>query len=490
VSAFAHNFQASLANIVQHGKLCLGTGDTPSNPGTSEDCLFVDVYAPTSATNTSKLPVYFFIQGGGFNFNSNGNYDGSGLVAASGNEIVVVTSNYRVGPYGFLASREIQEAPSAGLNNGLKDQRKALEWVQKYIAHFGGDPKHVVLGGDSAGAASIAYHLTAYGGRDDGLFVAAAAESVSFATILSVDESQYQYDMLVKRAGCTDKENTLSCLRSKSATELQTFNHNVPYPGAQNPPLYMWNPVLDSDMIRNYTRTSFNNGDFIRVPVIFGDDTNAGTIFTPRGTSSLSQSNTFLHNQFPYLTPEQLERISQLYPNEGPDFPNAGTWWRQVSNAYGDIRYMCPTLWISSTLARYGLKGNWNYRYNVEDPEQMQRGLGVPHTAEISAIWGPENTNGAAPASYQKGKLNEWIVPMIQSYWVSFIRTLDPNSLRAKGSPRWDEFMLTAEQNDTGSADWSRMLFDTAKTTGVENVGISVRTRCQYLNSIGLAIRQ
>jgi carboxylesterase type B len=135
------------------------------------------VYAPSNANDKSMLPVYFFIQGGGFNFNSNANYDGSGLVAASGHEIVVVTFNYRVGPYGFLASQEIEDSPSASLNNGLKDQRKALEWVQKYISRFGGDPKHVVLGGDSAGAASIAYHLTAYGGRNDGLFVVSTLQS-------------------------------------------------------------------------------------------------------------------------------------------------------------------------------------------------------------------------------------------------------------------------------------------------------------------------
>jgi carboxylesterase type B len=167
--------------IWQHGELCLGTGDNPRNPNTSEDCLFIDVYAPSVATNTSKLPVYFFIQGGGFNFNSNANYDGSGLIAASQNQIVVVTFNYRVGPYGFLASQEVQASPSASLNNGLKDQRKALEWVQKYISRFGGDPKHVVLGGDSAGAASITYHLTAYGGRNDGLFVVSNFTSTSFA---------------------------------------------------------------------------------------------------------------------------------------------------------------------------------------------------------------------------------------------------------------------------------------------------------------------
>lgn len=81
---------------------------------------------------STKLPVFFWIQGGGYNADSNANYNGTGLIEASGMNIVVVTFNYRVGPYGFLAGKEVQEGGS--LNNGLKDQIKALEWVQKYIA--------------------------------------------------------------------------------------------------------------------------------------------------------------------------------------------------------------------------------------------------------------------------------------------------------------------------------------------------------------------
>ncbi|KIW27851.1 uncharacterized protein PV07_07552 [Cladophialophora immunda] len=491
----------------KHGDICFGTGNNAHDPRLSEDCLFLDVYAPSHATNTSKLPVYFFIQGGGFNFNANANYNGSGLITTSGHGLIVVTFNYRVGPYGFLASREIQDSPSASLNNGLKDQRKALEWVQKYISQFGGDPKHVVLGGDSAGAASIAYHLTAYGGRDDGLFVAAAAESVSFAPILTVEESQYQYDSLAKRLGCapratsqdsTVKDDTLSCLRSKTTAQLQGQNHNVPYPGAQNPPLYMWNPVLDNTLIQNYTYAAFDSGHFVRVPVLFGDDTNGGTIFTPRGTSSLAQSNTFLHDQFPDLTFDQLQQIDQLYPNHGPQFPNSGSWWRQVSNAYGDMRYMCPNLFISSSYARYGVPGNWNYWFNVQDAAQVRQGLGVPHTVELSAIWGPENTNGAAPASYRRGGPNAWIVPLLQGYWISFIRALDPNPFRAQGAPMWQEFTLADQEGSAGAdaagggggGDWMRMLFDTAETTGMAEVSTAVRKRCQYLNSIGLALKQ
>jgi carboxylesterase type B len=120
----------------------LGTGASPTDNTTSEDCLFLDVYAPTNATSKSKLPVYFFIQGGGFNANGNANYNGSGLIKASGMNIVVVNFNYRVGPYGFLAGREVLAGGS--VNNGLKDQRKALEWLQKFISEVSHKSRSVV----------------------------------------------------------------------------------------------------------------------------------------------------------------------------------------------------------------------------------------------------------------------------------------------------------------------------------------------------------
>lgn len=124
--------------IYQHGNVCIPTasGEGQTVPaGTGEDCLFLDIYAPTAAKGSKKLPVFFWIQGGGFAKNANANYNGTGLIKASGNNIVVVTFNYRVGPYGFLAGEEIEKG--ASLNNGLKDQRKALKWVQKHISKVG-----------------------------------------------------------------------------------------------------------------------------------------------------------------------------------------------------------------------------------------------------------------------------------------------------------------------------------------------------------------
>lgn len=99
----------------------------------SEDCLFLDVYAPARFRGVTPklLPVYVFIQGGGYNVDGNPYYNAAGLLHASDMNIVVVTFNYRVGPYGFLAASEINEDGS--VNNGLKDQIKVLEWVQEHI---------------------------------------------------------------------------------------------------------------------------------------------------------------------------------------------------------------------------------------------------------------------------------------------------------------------------------------------------------------------
>ena len=105
---------------------------------------------------------------------------------------------------------------------------------------FGGDPNHVTIGGASAGAASVDLHLSAYGGRDDGLIHAAAAESQSFGSQLTVSQSQYQYDALVQRVGCNGTLDTLQCLRETDIAVIAENNINIPTPGgAGSPPLYM-----------------------------------------------------------------------------------------------------------------------------------------------------------------------------------------------------------------------------------------------------------
>ena len=434
------------------------------------------MYAPSNATKHSKLPVFFFIQGGGFVSNSNSNYNGTGLVQAGNSSLIVVTFNYRVGPYGFLT-----DGNHISANNGLWDQVKALEWVQKHISQFGGDPEHVVIGGDSAGAGSVSYHLTRDRGRDHGLFVGAAAESVSFSTVLTINQSQYLFDSFAIRVGCAVGD-ALACLRQKSVADLQTANVNVqPFPGAQNPQLFAWNPVIDGDFIAEVTYDAYKNGHFIKVPLIVGDDTNGGTIFTPRDTATIPQLNTFMHDQFPYLTLSDLEMIDNLYPNPNNTCPNTGCRWRQLSDAYGQMRYMCPGLYMNLQYALNGVSSSWAYRWNVEDPAQIAQGLGVPHTIEVNAIFGPTNTKGGAPASYYHGEINANAVTVAQGYWASFITTLNPNTRRAQSSPIWKPY---SKVND------ERIVINTGGKAGMESIPGDLRKACNFFEQIGSRVRQ
>ncbi|KAF2720827.1 alpha/beta-hydrolase [Polychaeton citri CBS 116435] len=467
----------------EFGPLCLPSpGNVTDYTLQSEDCLFLNVYAPKGGQN---LPVYFFIQGGGFATNSNANYNGSGIIEAGDKQIVVVNFNYRVGPYGFLAGDEVLKYGS--INNGLKDQRKALEWVHKYISRFGGDPNHVTIGGDSAGAQSVNLQVTAYGGRDDSLFHASAAESQSFPGIRSVEESQYNYDNLVIRTGCADSIDTLACLRLLSVEELQTHNILTPFPNAMNAPLYPYGPVLDNDFIKEYTYHAYANGNYVKVPSIGGDVTNEGTVFVPRNATSIGEANTFIRDQWPTISPALLRVWNSFYPVESyPKLGNEtakseqGDYYHALATGYGEMRYTCPGINISQVQAEQNVP-TWNYRWNVEDPDAVNSGIGVPHTVEVNAIWGADNVNGAAPASYYEGQENEKIASTIQHYWASFIRAYDPNKYRLDGSPEWEPW--------TANEGYRRILMETDGAK-MEDVPEDQKGRCLWYASIGPSLAQ
>ena len=232
----------------------------------------------------------------------------------------------------------------------------------------------MTIGGDSAGAQSVDLQVTAYGGRDDGLFHASAAESQSFSGLRTVAQSQFSYNNLVIRTNCVSAEDTLACLRNLTAGELQAVNFNTPFPGAQNPPLYMYGPTLDFDFISDYTYNAYAEGKFVKVPAIGGDDTNEGTIFTPTNTSTIGESDTFIQDQFPAFTLEQLRVWNELYPVQGTlKFRGKGKYWRDVSKGYGELRYICPGIFISGTQANMSVP-NWNYHWNVIDPTDNKEG--------------------------------------------------------------------------------------------------------------------
>lgn len=239
--------------------------------------------------------------------------------------------------------------------------------------------------------------------------------------------------------------------------------------------------MLDNDFVKEVTYAAYANGNFVKLPAIYGDDTNEGTIFTPKNTSSIGESDTFIKDQFPAITTQQLREWNRLYPVEGtPTFPNSGRYWRQVSNGYGEMRYICPGIFINSVYAKFGIPG-WNYRWNVIDPVAAANGNGVSHTIEVNAIFGPENTNGGAPDSYRQGGVNYPIVSVVQGYWTSFVRSLNPNTYRVSGTPEWEQW--------TSDNKYRRLMFQT-NNTKMETVPVDQQERCLYLSSIGVALNQ
>ncbi|KAF7514498.1 hypothetical protein G7054_g15263 [Neopestalotiopsis clavispora] len=166
-------------NATEYSPICVGYGSDSNYYESSEDCLTINIVRPAGIP-TEPLPVLVWLYGGGFYEGGtvDPRYNLSRLVQKSveaNKPIIGVSLNYRLSAFGFLWSEEVKANGSA--NNGLRDQRLALHWLQENVAAFGGDPAKVTLFGESAGAIAIGRHLTAYGGRDDGLFRAVIMES-------------------------------------------------------------------------------------------------------------------------------------------------------------------------------------------------------------------------------------------------------------------------------------------------------------------------
>ncbi|KAF4500774.1 cholinesterase precursor [Fusarium agapanthi] len=432
----------AVQDATKRGPVCIGTDSDPMiiSDTQSEDCLFLNIWAPTKASAKDKLPVYIYIQGGGFNGNSNANANGTALVVAGDLDMIVVSINYRVGVYGFL-----NDADQITPNIGLHEQRKTFQWVQKHISKFCGNPDHVVIGGESAGAVSVSLHLNAYGGKDEGLFHGAIAQSISFGSLLTEKESVYQFNTLAVRLGYVGaKKDILPCIRSKSPQEIQKINKNLPNLGSTTPPQFMWTPSIDGKLVPDVTYRAYEEGKFVKVPLMAGDDTNGGTVFTPVNTSSLVESNEFIKANFPLITLEQLGQINDLYPNRNESCPNPGCWWRQPSG----------------------------------DPAQIAAGYGVPHVVENQAVFGP---GPGSPASYLNGGKNVPVVPVIQAYWASFIRTLDPNTHRDKSAVKWEQWTEKGRR---------RLKVETGGKTKMEKPSKDLQKKCDHWADIGPSIRQ
>ncbi|KAH6660075.1 carboxylesterase [Truncatella angustata] len=449
------------------GQFCLGTGVGLPIAFQDEDCLFANIWAPANATVDSKLPVWLMIQGGGYIVNGP-IWNGSYVVEVSKRNVIFVNFNYRVGLYGFLASEQVRA--DGDLNVGLLDQRFMMRWVQKHIVQFGGDPDRVVLQGVSAGAGSVAHHLTAFGGKDEKLFHAAISESVFFPTHPRVAELEWQFDYLLSETGCSNASDAMSCLRETSLAVLQAANVATPFPGRfGTPPLFYWSPCIDGDLSRDRLYAMFENGDFLDVPVIFGTDNDEGSYFG-LDASTHQEVAAFIQNNYPHLDNETTREILMAYPPEDP-VPKHGAWFPLAYRAYGEVTFICPNIHIlDSFQARPNANlQTWAYRYNVLSAENVGEGLGVPHTWETFAVFGPDSIGGiwSGPASYYGADAG--MVPIMMNYWISFVRTLDPNVLRYVKAPEWSTWRSGSGQQ--------QLKLETGNVS-MENLADDLKSRC------------
>src|ERR1700761_4276198 len=129
------------------------------------------------------------------------------------------------------------------------------------LTQFGGDPGHVVLGGDSAGGQSIYHHLSAFGGKDpETFFHAAIGESAGAPTQFFPNQTQFLYDHFVNATGCANSTDTLACLRSTDVSILQQANINVPFPGRNGAPLFSYTVAIDGTFVPDFIYKLFREG--------------------------------------------------------------------------------------------------------------------------------------------------------------------------------------------------------------------------------------
>ncbi|KAJ7149874.1 sterol esterase [Mycena crocata] len=298
----------------------------------SEDCLTLNVFKPQGASPHSKLPVLVWIFGGGYEFGSSADTDMRPMVERSivaGEPVIVVTPNYRVSAFGFLAGKEVEKEKLTNL--GLRDQISALEWVQKHIAEFGGDPQRVVIGGFSAGAISTGFLLLSNKRFEPNtLFHGAFMVSGSPVTTGTVADGQSHYNDLVAANNCAESKDTLECLRHVPFDKfLATVNNTTnlfSFSSIQN----IWRARVDGDVIARNPLVSVSQGLYAKIPILTGDVDDEGTAFSLSNTNVTTNPEfmSYIHSNYvPKATPAQIETLSMLYPDnptQGSPF-NTGT---------------------------------------------------------------------------------------------------------------------------------------------------------------------
>ncbi|VDC05627.1 unnamed protein product [Peniophora sp. CBMAI 1063] len=378
-----------------------------------EDCLTINVVAPTGVNSTSKLPVVAWIFGGGFELGSPSMYDGSVIVQKSidiGEPVIYVSMNYRVSAWGFIAGQEVKDAGVGNL--GLRDQRLALQWVQKYISQFGGDPNKVTIWGESAGAISVGMQMVANNGNNEGLFRAGFMQSGSPLPVGDIAHGQKYYDALVDATGCSGSSDTLQCLRGVSYDTLKKAVDEAPSIFSYQSLSLAYLPRVDGDFITDAPQKLVQQGKVANVPFITGDCDDEGTLFglaNANITTEAELKEYFLTYYAPDATDEEVATTLAAYPadiTQGSPFDtgvlNAITpQFKRIAALLGDLVFNAPRRFMLQQ--RADQQPAWSF---LSKRLKSLPVLGSAHATDILNV-------------YADGEMTE--------YLVRFVATLDPN---------------------------------------------------------------
>ncbi|MDR2367591.1 MAG: carboxylesterase family protein [Deltaproteobacteria bacterium] len=384
-------------------------------PGYSEDCLYLNVWAPEGAKAGDGLPVYVFIHGGGYSVGSGSEkgYDGSALAREG---LVVVNVNYRLGALGFLASKETMAQYGTTGNWGLLDQVKALEWVRDNVTAFGGDPAKVTIGGESAGSFSVSgLILSPLAG---GLFRQAIMQS---GTILALDvclypkgEPDLAYAIHALFASLFKAKDDAAGLAKLRALDPALLIHLSPFSvDFTTPSLFGPSPIKDGHVLPPDPMGTLAKGEGKKVKVLMGFNGNEGSMFVPARDDG-------------DVPPRYADSVGAMLGLEG-----AKAFWDRfpVDKDHGmveRVRQAVSYAFMSSNMKRFAdlhaRKADvYFYRFDYVTGLGEAAGLGAYHTSELPFVFG--NKEALDNSSHDERALSD----DIRLRWVNFIKNGDPN---------------------------------------------------------------
>ena len=374
----------------------------------SEDCLYLNVWTPATSAD-EKLPVMVFLYGGAFGkiAGSMPIYNGTGLAEQG---VVVVTPNYRVGALGFLAHPELDsESPyNVSGNYGLLDQIAALQWVQKNIDKFGGDPSRVTLFGQSAGGESILIHLVSP--ESKGLFSQAIVESGTFWTNgaeIDALNSKADAELLGESYAQSLGYSGPGAITRMRTLPYQALTNATPWPAA---PFQMVNmrhfePTIDGWLIPDSPEERFRLHQENHIPLIIGNNADDGTTLAAGANMTVPAYQAFIQDRFG----KDADAVIAKYPANSPE--EVQTRLEQIMTDYD---FTDAVMFVAGSMAETNTS-TWRYQYSYVLPGQP---YGAFHGSEAILIF------RALP---NPDPVTETVSENLIDIWTRFAKTGNPN---------------------------------------------------------------